>query len=56
MLLNHLLDVCILFILTLIELSASSLYLFESMYPAYFATNPRPAQHKALSKDVSYKL
>lgn len=43
------------FILTLIELSASSLYLFKSMLPIYFAPNPGPAPDKALSKAVWYK-
>lgn len=38
------------FILALIELSASSLYLFESMLPVYFAPNPEPAPNKTLSK------
>lgn len=41
------------FILTLIELSASSLYLFESMFPIYFAPNPGPAPDKTLSKLLS---
>ena len=43
-------------ILTLIEPSASSLYLFESMLPVYFVPSPGPAPDKAVWQKQFQKL
>lgn len=55
MLLSYLFDVHIFLILTLVERSASSLYLLGSMSSIDSAPNPGPAPDKALSKAAWYK-
>ena len=55
MLLSYLFDVHIFLILTLVERSASSLYLLESMSSIDSAPNPGPTPDKALSKAAWYK-
>lgn len=55
MLLSYLFDVHIFLILTLVERSASSLYLLELMLSIDSAPNPGPAPDKALSKAAWYK-